>query len=430
MSQFDFPRINFSGQAFINPGTANNNVLLPLVTYDPIQIKALLPPRIYLSQDLLTLHKLGALPIPPNQEILEEGDLRYLEIDPINSRRKFMNWATTPLGNSLLDEPYHALYQLVTIKRTGKPLTGNLPANWNYYGGMEFGFTDVIVRSITLADKQCITSETPECPSEVANVLGATLRMSDEEGQSTAVMIDVLPSLAMFSQVFCDTVQLVKKEAVLMSGRPVKGSLRFLNLNRIMNQEGVLSSSGTFFSAIPVEELAGGMHSLVIRLFEQYSQKEERIKGVFIRYNLFEVNEDQTPDYSLLGSAANPAFATVAGSLTPWYEGEMRSITMGRQLTPEAPFLPDTVLAPFVCQVDGSRSRVRLDVLGSIPEEQVGNCPAAYETYPIGSLRLMLLNEGKPDVLISSFSVDARHFSREHLLITGGVIDLDINTTE
>ncbi|GAB2576040.1 hypothetical protein [Spirosoma areae] len=427
MSQFDFPRINFSGQAVINPSTANNNVLLPLVTYDPIQVSALLPPRLYFSQDLLILHKLGDLPIPQDQVIWEDDDLRYIEIDPVNSRQTFIDWATTPLGKSPLDEAYHALYELVTVKRTGKPLTGHLPANWNYYGGMEFGFKDVVVQSVATADNQFITPETPACPPDVADMLGATLCMENEKGQNTAVMIDVLPSLAMFSQVFCDLLQLQKHESVLMSGKPVKGSLRFLNLNRVVNQEGVFSSSGTFFSAIPVEELAGGLHAPVMRLFQRYSQKKKPLKGIFIRYNLFEVNENQTPDYSVIGPAANPATATVAGSLTPWYEGEMRSITMGRQLTPEAPFARDNVFAPIVCQVDVKEGMVRLDVIGSIPEERTGNQVPAYETYPVGPLRLMLLTEGKPEVPIGTFQIDATHFSRDRLLKTGGIIDLPVD---
>ncbi|QJW90112.1 hypothetical protein HNV11_12360 [Spirosoma taeanense] len=430
MSQFDFPRINFSGRAFINPGTANNNILMPLVTYDPIQVQALLPPRIYLSQDLLMLHRLGALPIPQNQLIAEDGDLRYIEIEPINSRQTFADWAITPLGQSLLDTDYHDLYELVRSKRTGKPLTGHQPANWNYYGGMEFGFRDVVVQSVAISDHRLITSETSECPADVAGLLGATLCMEHELGQTSAVMIDVLPSLSMFSQVFCDRIQLQQNGAVLMSGRPEKGSLRFMNPDRIVNQTGALGASGTFFAVLPLEELAGGMHAPLMSLFRYYGQKSEPLKGIFIRYNLFEVEESQTPDYSILGTEANPAFATIVGSLTPWYEGEMKSIMMGRQLIPVAPFLADKVFAPVIGQVDIQQGRVRLDVLGSIPEERVSSEPPAYETYPVGPLNLMLLTEGKPAISIGVFQVDAQHLSREQLLKTGGILDLPFSVTK
>ena len=42
MSQFDLPRINFSGYATIDPATANNNFFKPLVIYDPIYAQVVL----------------------------------------------------------------------------------------------------------------------------------------------------------------------------------------------------------------------------------------------------------------------------------------------------------------------------------------------------------------------------------------------------
>ncbi|MGF7218940.1 hypothetical protein GGR92_005119 [Spirosoma lacussanchae] len=427
MSQFDFPRVNFRGQAFINPGTANNNILLPLVTYDPIQISAFLPPRVYLSTDLLALHKLGGLPVPPGQVVQEDGNQRYIDIEPINTRQTFTDWATTPLGSSPLDTAYHALYELVTIKRTGKPLTGHLPAGWNYYGGMEFGFRDVRVSSVATADEQVFTTELADCPAAISQLLDAVVSLDNDAGQTTAVMIDVLPSLAMFSQVFCDLIRVRQKDRVLLSGRPYKGSLRHLNLHRIVNQAGVFSSSGTFFMALPLHELDGGLASPLLRLFQEFNHRQEPLAGVLIRYNLFEVQENQHPDYSALGTKANPATATVSGSLTPWYEGELKSMTMGRILLPDKPYFSDKTLSSVVCQVDHARGRARLDLLGSIPETQLSSQPLRYETYPLGVLSLDLIRPGQGAVTLGSFQVDASHLSREYLLQTGGVLDIPID---
>ncbi|RYC67722.1 hypothetical protein [Spirosoma sordidisoli] len=427
MSQFDFPRVNFSGQAFINPGTANNNILLPLVTYDPIQIRAFLPPRIYLSTDLLALHKLGGLPVPPGQVIREDGNQRYIDLEPINTRQTFTDWATTPLGSSPLDTAYHALYELVTIKRTGKPLRGHLPAGWNYYGGMEFGFRDVRIRSVATTDEQLFTPESATCPSTIARLLDAVISFDNDAGQTTAVMIDVLPSLAMFSQVFCDSIRVRQPDSVLLSGRPYKGSLRHLNLHRIVNQAGVFSSSGTFFMALPLKELDGGPASPLMRLFQEYNHRQEPLAGVLIRYNLFEVQENQHPDYSALGTKANPATATVSGSLTPWYEGELKSMTMGRILVPDKPYLSDKTLSSVVCRVDHAKGRVRLDLLGSIPETQLSQQPLRYETYPLGALSLDLIRPGRADVTLGTFQIDTHHLSRERLLQTGGVLDIVID---
>jgi hypothetical protein len=430
MSQFDFPRINFSGQCTINPGTANNNLLLPLVTYDPIQARVILPPRVYLSPDLLLLHKLDGLPIPENV-ILKYDDSQspYVEIEPVNDRAKYVEWVKTPLGESHLDKAYHELYQMVMSKRTQKPLMGSVPASWNYYGGMEFGFDGVKVRSVAIADsisgQRLITSNDSDCPADIAAVLDATIDMENERGKNAAVMIDILPSLAMFSQVFCDSFQMKKNGSKLLKGKPLKGSLRFLNQTRIVNQEGVLGASGSFFSVIPVENLENAQASPILSLFQKYGQKDSSIKGVFIRYNLFEVQEDQAIDYQTWGAKANPAFATVVGSIAPWYEDDMKSITMGRQLVPEMPFLKQKKLASFVCQINTQLKTVSLDMLGSIPEHLVQQTPTPiYETYPLGELTLKLLEKDNQEIEIGTFTISPQHFSREQLMLSGGMIEI------
>lgn len=430
MSQFDFPRINFSGQCFINPGTANNNLLLPLVTYDPIQASAVLPPRIYLSPDLLTLHKLGEFLIPEDH-LIKYDNIQgpYVEIAPINNQEKYKTWMQTPLGKSPLDKRYHELYQIIRSKRTHKPLMGSVPASWNYYGGMEFGFEGVTIKSVAIADvaigQKIITGKELDCPKDLEEVLGATLDMNNEKGKTTAVMIDILPSLALFSQVFCDSFQIKKNENKLLKGKPLKGSLRFLNQARIVNQEGVLGASGSFFSVIPIENLDDKKDAPILSLFQKYGQRQSPLQGVFIRYNLFEVKENHAIDYQTWGEKANPAFATVVGSITPWYEDDMKSITMGRQLVPEHPFLKQKRLASFVCHINTQMKTVSLDMLGSIPEQLVQQTPTPiYETYPMGKLTLKLLEENSPEIEIGTFTISPQHFSREQFTLMGGMIEL------
>ncbi len=435
MSQFDFPRIHFSGSAFINPATANNNILLPLVTYHPIQVKAILPPRIYLSQDLLYLYRLGGLPIPEADRILsDEKKQQYIEIKPVDTREKFMTWAVTPLGSSSLDALYHVLYELVLTKRTQKPLTGHLPANWNFFGGMEFGFQGVTVTGVVARNDrekpQLFTLETSASPPEIAVLLGATLHMENEQGKSSAVMVDVLPTLAFYSQVFCDRLQLKKDGVSILNGKPRKASLRFLNQHRIINQEGAQAASGSFFSVIPTHDLESGELAPIMQFFLMHGEKDRPIKGVFIQYNIFEVKENLLPDYTILGEKGNPAYATVAGTFSPWYEEDMASITMGRFLVPENPFLNTIRLAPVVCRVDIEREVISLDFLGSIPEQCTQYAPIPYyETYPLGLLRLVLLQEGTTPLEIGQFQIDDASFSREYLFKTGGIVDLPLKNT-
>ena len=77
MSQFDFPRINFAGSATINPATGNNNLLLPLVIFDAIQVKAVLPPRVYCNTEVLSAFKLGVVNLPAGMEIQTELRMKF-----------------------------------------------------------------------------------------------------------------------------------------------------------------------------------------------------------------------------------------------------------------------------------------------------------------------------------------------------------------
>ncbi|MBK8853986.1 MAG: hypothetical protein IPN10_07680 [Saprospiraceae bacterium] len=50
MSQFDFPRINFHGQAILDTATANNGNYEPRLTmFDQENSTAFMPPRCYLG---------------------------------------------------------------------------------------------------------------------------------------------------------------------------------------------------------------------------------------------------------------------------------------------------------------------------------------------------------------------------------------------
>ncbi len=431
MSQFDFPRINFSGQAFINPGTANNNLLLPLVTYDPIQVRVILPPRVYLSPDLLLLHKLGGLPIPENATVKYDESLSpYVEIQSVDDPQKYVEWMKTPLGKSPLDEMYHELYQVVMSKRMQKPLMGSIPASWNYYGGMEFSFEGVEVGSIAVIDpetglQRLITSQDADRPADMDAILGAMLDMENESGKNAAVMIDILPSLALFSQVFCDSFRMKKEDFFFIKGKPLKGSLRFLNQARVVNQEGVFGASGSFFSVIPLENLEAGTNAPIMAFFQTYGQNKSPIKGVLLRYNLLEVKENQAINYQIWGDKANPAEATIVGSISPWYEDDMKSIAMGRQLVPETPFWEQKKLAPFVCRIDPQRKAVLLDMLGSIPEQLVQEIPMPiYETYPLGELTLKLIEKDNQEIEIGTFQLSPQHFSRTQLMLSSGMIEL------
>ena len=102
MSQFDFPRINFHGRAVINPGTGNNSFHLPLSYYDPIRVKAFMPPRLYIMESCMIPGKSmeDFISAVPDDEEIQQDDFgkNYISLKPISDALTFKKWASTPLG--------------------------------------------------------------------------------------------------------------------------------------------------------------------------------------------------------------------------------------------------------------------------------------------------------------------------------------------
>lgn len=429
MSQFDFPRIHFSGNTIINPPTANNNILLPLVLLDPIQIKTLMPPRIYFTEELKLLHINGMLPVPENCLLHTDGNaLSYIEIATVNTPAIFKEWAATALGKSQYDTAFHDLYSLVKTERDKKPLAGLIPAHWNYYGGMDFEFVDVTVNSIEVSTGEnknlLYTKGNDDCPQPIAALLNASVDLKFDDGKNAAVMVDTLPTLALYTQIFCDAVRMAKNGETILKGRPCKASLRFLNTARIVNQEGAVAGSGTFYCTIPLHDLYEGIDAPIIHFFNTHKKRNEKLAGIFIRFNLFEVYENTNPKYKPGQMLYNPARSSITGSFSPWYENEMMSITPGRQMIAEKPFTTFKTLSPFVCQHHAHRKSIMLDLIGTIPENLVETeTQKKYETYPLGILQLSCLSADQTEKIIAEIPVNETDLPRQKMIDCGGIFE-------
>jgi len=437
MSQFHFPRINFNGQAYINPSTGNNSFFQPIVFYDPILTKALLPPRLYLLEKHLAPGKkisdLTAL-IPGGAHInRDESGTDYIEILPVDNLLIFKEWATTPLGDHEIDKNYHPLYGFIRGDKSQKSIMGSCPGYWNYYGDMTFRFQDVLVNSVQVFDRrngiQIFDIQNGKGSTPFDEIIGAELKMEDYYGKDWGVMIDVCPTMALYSQVFCDFLTLEKDGRKLLRGKPCKASLRFLNFSRIINQFTIEAASGSFFCTIAIDDLDNKDQEPLLHFFTQHLSNSVRLKGLFIRYNLFEVIEDQQPNYQINREKSNPARATVAGSIAPWFEGEMKSITMGRQLVPQTKILPGCHLGSVVCQVNSEKSLVSIDMLGSIPEVREKRSTGSnfsYKTYDLGKLRLKLIDEKGRQYIIGEITISDKDYGRGIFLRSGGMIDFSL----
>src|SRR6476660_5257729 len=104
MSQFDFPRINFHGQAFLDTPTANNGYIPNVVLFNQNESEVFMPPWItYDPTDSKQTPPSGSqpqLPVPGSNNTLNYIYPLGITVD------NFQQWCTTPLGTFPSDASY------------------------------------------------------------------------------------------------------------------------------------------------------------------------------------------------------------------------------------------------------------------------------------------------------------------------------------
>lgn len=453
MSLFDFPRINFAGKSQLNVGTANNGFYIPLVIYEPDTSKALLPPRLYIDSKLL----IDGLSIDEFYKLLpaetliftdaKRANMSYIEINAINTEELFLAWAVTKLGEFPADFAYWKLYESVKASNTGQPLCGDYPAYWNYYGDMSVILKNVQVKGVTFCTDPSsspitIDEQSANVPKEIASVLGASLTYNNvlnDDSTSTALLVDTDPTTSLATQVFATKLTLHKENINIMGGgSPSKASSQNINPFKILfrdNVPGVTNASANFFCVIPTEALEGGEASPILDIFKLYgSRPADLLRGVCVRYTFMELWENQNPDYAQLGTQTNPALNTYSGSITPYYEGDMKSVAAGRYLANlgQQPIFGEGSSAiafnSLVCQVDDKRNIISYDLLNVIPEIQ-NTQTNLFETYGLGTLLFeadYLCNGQMLTHTLGEINLTEATYSRSYVLKSGGMLDLPI----
>lgn len=426
MSQFDYPRINFAGQASVSPCTANNVNEAPMVFYDPVSVKAITPPRVFLSGGKLkppfTMKDLEkALPAG---SLHQEGAEVFFTIDPIKDKPPFDEWVITPLGQCALDTDYHQAYAMIPAPVMGDndSLMGAIPGYWNYFGDESFKFSNVKILSVALSDQngdQVYAEGKEGLPEELAALIGADLLMDE------AYMVDITPSTSSFTQIFCKSMSLQKDKEVFFSGTPLKGNLRTINLSRIVNEQMPQSGSGDIFTVIPISQLDGAKHSPIIRLFEKFANPSQTLKGVFIRYNLFENEEIRPFDYLKNGKVPNPAKLQVAGSISPWYKGEMKSIGLGRQLVYHQALLGTTFVPPLMARMDYEQKLFHVDLFNGVPESHQDD--GSYEVVSLGTVEFRLQLDNGVEKPLGRLNIGPNAFNRSENIQRSGIIAFPLN---
>lgn len=449
MSQFDFPRINFFGKTKINVGTCNNDDFKPdslrktcgILVNDLVSAQAFAPPRVYLTAAVKAAiekaHKSGD-PGVPAYNFVAAGDSQgteyyYVVIEAVSTPEIFVAWSQLPLGQYGADSEYEFLYEKTQLK-------GTVPAEWNYNGGMQNAIEDCTVVSVAVkpsdnsGENLFLASDPGNCPADLTSFLGATFNaVKDSKKGTTAVLCDLNPSQPYSTQYFVDGFYLREADSsdTLMAGRPVKGVTRWINFGRVVNIPGSpMIASGGVFQAIPAEAMTEW--STLKAAFEAHGDGSKKLIGAFVRYNLFEVYEDRNPVYADLPKyGTNPAYMSVMGSITPWYEGDMATASTGRLLNPTAN-TPNTkqALAPITFSLDTESSLISLDLFNTLPENRD---PAGdFDPYTNGNnpppMSYTLSKIGALDVKVSGntlarINIDGTNYTRQDLINNGGMFD-------
>ena len=351
MSVFDFPRINFKGTIQLNPGTANNDDYA------------------------------GSLTLPSSWGPFAGETLALIDSKLVQPRtygmsdEAFMAWVQKQQTFDVVGQPG------VTKKK--------IPAEWNYYGGMEMKILTTQVIGVQTGPGE--TYSEPNSSVPLTNVLGADLGFTG--GHITDVNSEGSPPATQF---FIDKVTLVKGEQTFLSGSASKGACQWLNFYRNVN----LTADGG----------AGGYVYHVIRkdpsgTIDMPGFEDANIVGAILRYYLFRPMESANTNEQIEAlyqqQKTNPATLEIVGTIAPLYKEEQILTTpTGRLMVCNQAQIPTPAgshnnspngfiaLAPAVLQVD--ENIVSADFVGTFPDNYQTQTPPSNAKYDFGNVSLVV----------------------------------------
>jgi hypothetical protein len=329
MSLFDYPRVNFKGTIELNPGTANND--------DYAQQPSALLPASYGRH---------------------AGQVLGL-IDSKTVRARTFG---------MTDENFIAWVQKVQtfdLARSPGKTIQVIPAEWNYYGGMESRILAATVIGVQTGPGQVCTEASPGNPATA--VIGSSLSYS---GHITDVNSEGSPPATQF---FVDSLTLQNATKKLLDGRPSKGACQWLNFYRNVNLSAGGGAGGYVYHVMRKSD-----DKTIIRLpgFE-----DPNIVGVICRYYLYQrsgVTDNAQIEALYQQQQSNPATLEILGTFAPLFADE-RIVTgpVGRLLISNVSQIPTPpgsqnngngffALAPAVLQQNGNH--ISADFSGTFPD--------------------------------------------------------------
>jgi hypothetical protein len=356
MSIFDYPRINFKGTIQLNPGTANNDDYAANYT------------------------------LPASWGSFAGSPLALIDSKTVQARTYgmpddvFMAWVQTQQTFDV-------------VGGTAGQTAQTIPAEWNYYGGMEMDNVQAQIIGVTTGPGE--TYAQPDGKVPLSALLGASLNFSG--GHITDVNSEGSPPATQF---FIDGLTLTKGATTFINGSPSKGACQWLNFYRNVNltQDG---GAGGYVYHVMRKSQAG-------TTFNIPGFEDPNIVGAILRYYLFNFQNPTTPEQIealYKHQQKNPGTLQIVGTIAPLYAYEdIFTTPIGRLMVcnqAQVPTPPGSqnnsgitnsdgliALAPAVLNV--ANNVVSADFVGTFPDYyQTGPTPVN-DKYDFGPVSLVV----------------------------------------
>lgn len=352
MSIFQYPRINFKGTIQLNPGTANNDDYA------------------------------GAFVLPDSWGPFAGETLALIDSKNVQARtygmsdEAFMEWVQK-------QQPFN---------QAGKPGVTRqiIPAEWNYYGGMDMNMIEAKVIGVTTGPREIHAQPNGSVP--LTELLGADLSFSG--GHITDVNSEGSPPATQF---FIDGLTLAKNGKTFINGSPSKGACQWLNFYRNVN---LTADGGAGGYVYHVMQKGCTGTTIDIPGFES-----PKIVGVILRYYLSRpmesANTNEAIEEVYQKQQTNPATLEIVGTLAPLYEDEhILTTPTGRLMVDNQTQIPTPAgsqnnsnngliaLAPAVLQLSGNI--ISADFVGTFPDNYQATSPPSNLKYDFGEVSLVV----------------------------------------
>ena len=342
MSLFDYPRINFSGTIQLSPGTANNDDYAANYTYQgqPFGL-------------------IDSKKVEPRTYGMSDAD--------------FIAWVQQ--------------VQTFDVAGCAGKTAQTIPAEWNYYGGMDSSPLAVSVAGVQAGKA-----------TEPSNLVGAALTFS---GIITDVNSEGSPPSTQF---FFDNITLAAGGTTFLSGVPSKGACQWLNFYRNVNLQADAGAGGYVYHVIR----KGPKTTINLPGFDA-----PNVVGVIFRYYLYRpisINDNAQIVALYQQGKTNPATIQMTGTFAPLYDHETiftgpagRLMVANTATIPSAPYTNNNAgggpiaLAPGVLQQ--KNNIISADFIGTFPENYQGNAGLPDPKFDFGPISLVVSGGGSSAVI-------------------------------